>query len=130
MKDLTHEFLKKKEFVLVGASANPEKYGNVILKNMVARGYTVIPVNPKESTIEGIPCVPSLNAMTLDAPHVNFVLPARVTMELIPDLVARHCRIAWLQPGAESSELIDALKKAGIQVIGDGSCIMVVAGQM
>lgn len=130
MEKRIREFMEPRELVLVGASANPEKYGNVILKNLIGRGYKVIPVNPKESEIEGVPCYPSLSAIPGDKPFVNFVLPASATMKLIPDLVAGGCRTAWLQPGAESPELVSALEKAGIRVIADGSCIMVIAAQL
>jgi len=34
----------------------------------------------------------------------------------------------WMQPGAESDAAVEACRKSGINVIADGSCILVVLG--
>ena len=39
---------------VAGASSNPEKYGNKIVRNLLGKGYTVLPLNPREETIEGL----------------------------------------------------------------------------
>ena len=39
---------------VAGASTNPEKYGNKIVRNLKGKGYTVLPVNPKEDLVEGL----------------------------------------------------------------------------
>ena len=36
---------------VVGASNDPAKYGNVIVRNLHGKGYAVLPVNPKEREI-------------------------------------------------------------------------------
>ncbi len=41
---------------VVGASNNPQKYGNEIVQHLVREGHTVFPVNPKVKTFLGIPC--------------------------------------------------------------------------
>lgn len=52
-----------KSIAIIGASKSPGKIGNVIVKNMIDCGYKgkIIPVNPKESTIEGLQCYPDVN---------------------------------------------------------------------
>ncbi len=52
MEDLIKEFMGQKRFAVVGATDNPAKYGNKILKNLKDRGYEVYPVNPKLDEIE------------------------------------------------------------------------------
>jgi uncharacterized protein len=59
MQDLIKEFMAQKKFAVVGATDNPEKYGNQIVKNLIKRGYEVYPVNPKLKELEGLPCYPS-----------------------------------------------------------------------
>ena len=39
---------------IVGASQSPEKYGNIILRNLRRKGFTVVPVNPGLETVEGL----------------------------------------------------------------------------
>jgi len=35
------------------ASSNPAKYGNIIVRNLADKGYTVLPINPSEPEIAG-----------------------------------------------------------------------------
>jgi predicted CoA-binding protein len=125
MDDLIHEFLAAKKFCLVGASTDPEKYGNIIFKRMRSHGYEVVPINPKAAAIEGVASVAKPQQVPGGAPYCNIVVPPAVGLNMVPDLVQAGCRIAWLQPGAESQPLVDALSKAGIGVIHGGPCIMV-----
>jgi len=39
--DTIKEFMNQKKFAVVGATDNPEKYGNTIFKNLKDRGYEV-----------------------------------------------------------------------------------------
>jgi len=50
---LDEKMLEKKVWAVVGASDNPEKYGNLIYKKLKSRGYRVYPVNPNYETIDG-----------------------------------------------------------------------------
>ncbi|MCL4807454.1 MAG: CoA-binding protein, partial [Thermoanaerobaculia bacterium] len=58
---------------VVGASNHPEKYGNIIVKNLAAKGYTVLPVNPRETEIAGLPVFPNLESVPLPVHIVNVV---------------------------------------------------------
>ena len=54
-------FFKPRGIAVVGATANPHKGGNSILKNLL-RYYKgkIYPVNPKYDAIEGLPCYASI----------------------------------------------------------------------
>ncbi len=45
---------------LIGASNDRSKYGYKIYKNITTKGYTVIPINPKEILIEEIKSLPRI----------------------------------------------------------------------
>jgi predicted CoA-binding protein len=47
------------------------------------------------------------------------VLPAEITLTLLTDITARKPKLIWLQPGAESMELVEAIKSTGIPVKHD-----------
>jgi predicted CoA-binding protein len=40
------------KIVVIGASNDSEKFGNIIVKDLLKKGHTVVPVNPKEQNIE------------------------------------------------------------------------------
>ena len=125
MDKLINEFMKNRGFVLIGASANKEKYGNVILKMLSDADYKVIPINPKKDKIEGIDCYNNLESVPQDTPYINMVVPPKIGLKMVDSMKKKGCKIAWLQIGAESDELVESLKKAEIEVIYGGPCILV-----
>jgi len=64
---------------VVGASNNPSKYGNVIVRNLASKGYTVLPVNLREREIAGIPAFPNLSAVAASLKKKDVVTPPAVT---------------------------------------------------
>ena len=59
-------FFTPKSVALVGASATPGKIGNSVLDALGKQDYkgNVYPINPKQESILGIKCYPSLDAIT------------------------------------------------------------------
>ncbi|HJJ22980.1 MAG TPA: acetate--CoA ligase family protein [Nitrosopumilus sp.] len=59
-------FFTPKSVALVGASATPGKIGNSVLDALGKQDYKgkVYPINPKQKSILGIKCYPSLDAIT------------------------------------------------------------------
>ncbi|HOD41224.1 MAG TPA: CoA-binding protein [Candidatus Wallbacteria bacterium] len=126
-EELIQSFLSAKVFGLVGASDNPEKYGNIILKNLVSKGYKVLPVNPGKSVIEGLECFSDIASLPEYVKFLNFVIPAPRAKKMMQAVKDKGIEIVWFQPGAYDDDLIGECEKLGIQSIHDGSCIMVCA---
>ncbi|MEM4755698.1 MAG: CoA-binding protein [Candidatus Woesearchaeota archaeon] len=101
-------------YAVVGASPNPEKYGNTVLSTLMQKGYHVLPINPNEKTILGIQCYPRL----LDCPNpidvVIFVVPPHVTLNVLKDVLKKGISKVWFQPGSESQEALEFCKRNGI----------------
>ena len=83
MQELIQEFMKQKKFAVVGATDNPQKYGNQIVKNLKSRGYEVYPVNPKFKELEGLDCSPSLDDIPVKVDVFDFVVPPEATEEIM-----------------------------------------------
>src|ERR1039458_1919222 len=96
MDNLIYEFLAARRFCLVGASNDPEKYGNIIFKRMQSHGYDVVPINPKGQPVEGVASHAKLQGVPGAATYCNMVVPATIGLAMVPDLVAAGCKIAWL----------------------------------
>ena len=126
-EELIKTFLSARVFALIGASDNPEKYGNIILKNLIAKGFKVIPVNPGKTAIEGVDCYKDIASLPDYVKFVNFVVPPKIALKMLPDAVKKGVEIAWFQPGAYDDELICECARLGLKAINDGSCIMVCA---
>ena len=110
---------------LVGASNDPTKFGNRIFRDLVAKGYAVWPVNPREPEIEGVAACADLEALPGTPDIVNFVVPPPVALAVAKQAVALGIRRLWFQPGSESDELKAWLtEQEGVSALTD-ACIMV-----
>ena len=121
-------FLASSAFGVVGASARRHKYGNKVLRCYKQNGRVVIPVNPREPEIEGVSCVASVMDLPGDVKSISVITPPAITERVVQDAIRKGIENVWMQPGAESQASIEACHKAGINVIADGSCVLVVLG--
>ena len=109
---------------VVGASNDPAKYGNVIVRNLAAKGYTVLPVNPREKEIAGLPAFPNLAAVPGPIHIVNVVTPPAVTRKVLEEASALGLPAVWLQDGSWDEEVLAVAAKAPFQTVRE-ACIMV-----
>jgi predicted CoA-binding protein len=121
-------FFKSEAFGVVGASIDRHKYGNKVLRNYLQKGKRAIPVNPKEKEIEGIPCVASVSDLPDDVKSISVITPPQVTDKVVEQAIARGIKNIWMQPGAESDAAVGRCRESSINVIADGSCLLVVLG--
>jgi predicted CoA-binding protein len=121
-------FLDAKAYGVVGASANRDKYGNKVLRCYLQNGYRAIPVNPREKEIEGIPCVASVLDLPDDVASISIITPPSVTEKVVEMAIQKGVRNIWMQPGAESPAAVEKCLNNNINVIADGSCLLVVLG--
>ena len=112
-----------KTVAVVGASSDRNKFGNKALRAFKAEGYTVIPINPNERAVEGIATYPSvLNVPgTIDMATV-YVQPD-VAMRLLPEFEQKGIAEIWVNPGAESDELLTDARRRKLNVIAACSII-------
>jgi predicted CoA-binding protein len=102
---------------VVGASNDRRKFGNKALRAFQAEGHTVIPINPHESHIEGVKAYASVLdvPMTIDMATV-YVRPD-IGIELLAEFERKQIPEIWVNPGAESDELIAEASRRGLNVI-------------
>lgn len=121
-------FMDADAFGVVGASSKPHKYGNKVLRCYQQNQHTVVPVNPVEEKIEGLACVASVTELPDQVSSISIITPPQVTEQVIEQAIAKGVKNVWMQPGAESAQAIAACEAAGINLIADGSCVLVVLG--
>jgi predicted CoA-binding protein len=128
MKKEIDEFLKSEAFGVVGASTDRSKYGNRVLRCYQMHGLRAIPVNPKEKEIEGVPCVASVTDLPDAVSSISVITPPLMTERVMEEAALKGIRNVWMQPGAESPRAVEICREHGINVIADGSCLLVVLG--
>ncbi len=110
---------------LVGASSNPDKYGNIILKNLTSKGYAVVPVNPGGGSIEGLTAYRSIAEVPEPIAIANFVVPPAVSKKALGEVRSKGIEMVWFQDGSFDDETIELAKQQFSHVVYD-ACIMVV----
>jgi predicted CoA-binding protein len=104
---------------MVGASSNPEKTSNGIMRKLQHVGYRVIPVNPTETEVLGERAYASL----LDVPEridiVDVFRHAEDTPAIADDAVTIGAKALWLQTGIVSEEAAERATKGGLLAVMD-----------
>ncbi len=126
--DRIDTFLGAPAFGVVGASSNRHKYGNKVLRCYLQNQRRVMPVNPVAKEIEGLECVPSVTDLYNEVSSISIITPPQVTEKVVEQAIARGIKNIWMQPGSESPQAVAACERAGVNVIADGSCVLVVMG--
>ncbi len=116
-----------KTVAVIGASSNRRKFGNRALRAYVQQGYTVVPINPNEAEIEGLKAYPSVLDVPGPIDMATFYVPPDVGERVIEDVARKQIPEVWLNPGAESDELIARARALSIQPIV--ACSIVAIGK-
>jgi uncharacterized protein len=127
-RDPIERFLESKAYGVVGASTRRHKYGNKVLRCYQQNGRVAIPVNPHEREIEGVACAASVRELPAEVKSLSVITPPAVTERVVEEAIQKGIEHVWMQPGAESEAAVEACRQAGINVIADGSCVLVVLG--
>ncbi|KAF9956833.1 hypothetical protein BGZ70_009755 [Mortierella alpina] len=121
---LVREFFASAEqkFAVVGASRTVQSSAT----RYIDHGYTAVPVNPREKTIEALSCVPNLSSLPGNPAeyHVSIITPPAVTTSVLEEAHANGIQRVWLQPGAESPEALAFAHNAGIKILAGGPCVL------
>jgi predicted CoA-binding protein len=121
-------FLAGAPHAVVGASTDRAKYGNRVLRAYLQAGRPVHPVNPKAAEVEGLKAFPDLRSLPEAVHGISVITPPAVTEKVVEEAAELGIRHVWLQPGAESDAAVARAEQAGINVIADGSCVLIVLG--
>jgi predicted CoA-binding protein len=122
---LIDDWVERRAWAVVGASRNRRKYGNIIYRTLRERGYTVYPVNPTEETVEGDATYPDVTVLPPGVEVLDIVIPPQRVPRVLDQAKAAGITRIWLQPGAESPEVLAHAASLGLEVIAGGPCALV-----
>jgi predicted CoA-binding protein len=108
-----------KTIAIVGASSNPEKASHGIMQRLQRVGYTVIPVNPKETEVLGARAYASLADIPVPVDIVDVFRRSEDTPQIADEAVAIGAKALWLQSGIWSDEAAARAAAAGLLVVMD-----------
>jgi predicted CoA-binding protein len=106
-----------KTIAVVGASSDPARASNRVFAQLLAAGYTTIPVNPNESEVHGVKAYASLRDVPGSVDIVNVFRRPQFTPELADDAVAIGARSLWLQLGIMNETAAESAARGGLVVV-------------
>ncbi|TWU14977.1 hypothetical protein Pla52o_55140 [Novipirellula galeiformis] len=123
--DPIESFLAAKTYAVAGASARQHKYGNKVFRALLASERETYPLNPISEEIEGHAAYPTIAELPIVPEALSVITPPQVTRRVVADAIAAGVKHIWMQPGAEDAQASQAARDAGLNVIDDGSCVLV-----
>ena len=106
-----------KTVAVVGASSDRRKFGNKALRAFLAEGHRVIPINPNESEIEGIPTYPSVLDVPGPIDMATVYVRPEVGVQLLAEFERKQIGEIWINPGAEDEAVMAEARKRKLNVI-------------
>jgi uncharacterized protein len=108
-------------WAVVGCSSNPKRPSHGVSRYLLRQGYEVVPVNPNETSVHGLPAYPDLRSIPDEL---------RVRIEVVdifrrPDLVTPHveeaievgAKAVWMQLNVWNQEAAELAAHAGLLVV-------------
>jgi acyl-CoA synthetase (NDP forming)/GNAT superfamily N-acetyltransferase len=130
-----HRLLSPRSVAVIGASADPAKVGNLVVRNLQRSGFTgpIYPVNPQARSISATLAYPSIADVPGEVDLAVLAVPAADVLEVVAQCGARGVRglvvmsagfgetgaaEARLQGARAQRELVSRARAHGMRVIG------------
>ena len=102
---------------VVGASNDRGKFGNKAVRAFRAEGYQVIPINPNEHEVEGLPAYASVLDVPMPIDMATVYVQPEVGLRLLPEFEKKDIKEIWINPGAEDDALMSEARRLKLNVI-------------
>ena len=104
---------------MVGASSNPDRPSNGIMRKLLSAGYRVIPVNPNETSVLGERAYLSLADVPERIDIVDVFRRAEFTPAVADEAVKIGAKALWLQSGVVNDEAAAKAEAGGLMAVMD-----------
>jgi hypothetical protein len=115
--------MSTKSIAVVGASPDRRKFGNKCVRAFASAGWTVYPVHPTETVVEGLPAFRSVADIPAAVDVVSVYLNPKVGLTVLPTFAGKGGTEVWFNPGAESAELLAKAEELGLHAIAACSIV-------
>jgi acyl-CoA synthetase (NDP forming) len=120
--------LNARSVAVVGASTDPGKFGNVLLRSLIDGGFSgdIYPVNPRADSVHGLPCYPSVADIPGPLDLAVIVVPSHAVMGAIEQAADKGAAGVFLLSGGfkESGHpeleqaVVTAARERGMRLFG------------
>jgi predicted CoA-binding protein len=122
---LPERFLAERRFALVGVSRDPKDFSRGLLRELLRRGYDVVPVSPHLPRIDDRTCFASVQDIQPPVTAALLLTPPSATAVVAGDCITAGVRMVWMHRGAGvgavSREAASLCRDHGVEVV-EGAC--------
>lgn len=100
-KEILNAMFNARNVAVVGASANPDKTGYQVLKNIIDGGFRgrIFPINPKAEELLGYVCFAELSQVPEEIDLVVVIVPAKFVPDVMRQAAEKHAKGAVIISG-------------------------------
>jgi predicted CoA-binding protein len=106
-----------KVVAVVGASNDRRKFGNRAVRAFQAQGFTVVPINPHESNIEGLTTYKSVLDVPGPIDMATVYVQPDVGVDVMTEIARKGIGEIWLNPGADDDAVIARARELNLKPI-------------
>jgi predicted CoA-binding protein len=106
-----------KVVAVIGASPDRAKFGNKAVRAFANQGYTVVPIHPREEQIEGWKAYKSVLDVPGTIDMATMYLAPAIGMRVVEEVAQKGIPEVWLNPGADSPELVERARALGLRTV-------------
>ncbi|MEW6594965.1 MAG: CoA-binding protein [Thermodesulfobacteriota bacterium] len=119
LNQIRHLLATSRTVAVVGLSPKEARPSNMVARYLISAGFKVIPVNPGQETILGLPCYPDLASIPEPVDIVDIFRKADEVGPVVDEAVAIGARAVWMQEGVVNEAAAAKAKAAGLFVVMD-----------
>ncbi|HMD49944.1 MAG TPA: CoA-binding protein [Bryobacteraceae bacterium] len=113
-----------KRIAMVGLSSNPFRPSHFAAIYLLAHGYDVTPVNPREKEVLGRRSCASLLEVPGPIEIVDIFREPAAVPAIVEEAIEREAKVIWMQLGVIHEEAAERARQAGLEVVMD-RCIKI-----
>ncbi len=119
--------MEERSIIIVGASNKRDRFANKAVRAYRDLGWIVYPVHPIAKMVEGLPCYPTVADVPAQAHWMSLYVPPKSGLAVVEQAPAKGVRNIYLNPGADSPELVEKIESLGMNPIE--ACSIVAVGR-
>ena len=108
-----------RRIAMVGLSSNPFRPSHFAALYLIAEGYDVIPVNPRETAVLGRQSYPSVTAIPGGVEVVDIFRETAAVPAIVEEAIAIGAKVVWMQLGVIHEGAAERARAAGLEVVMD-----------
>jgi uncharacterized protein len=118
-------FLAHHRIAVVGVSRNPQDFSRALFRELSARGYDVVPVNPLAETLEDHACFQRVQAINPPVEAALLITSPAETEKVVHDCAEAGIRGVWMHSGGGKGSVspvaVAFCREHGMRVV-EGQC--------